>query len=122
MVTEEKLEVVVTRLKLRLVRVLHPGGYQLVAGGRLIVEDKAGVKTAHPDMPEYTPDMFPVDFSKWSDDNDWEESPVKVEIVESNGRPRRAPLSCVRASTLLFAHMPSEQVKAWLRSKAGGAG
>jgi len=118
MVTETT-EVRVTRLRVRLLKVEHPGGYQLVLGGRLLLEAKDGQKVPHSDIPEYVPAMFPVPYSEWAYADDSESCGVKVTLVEDNGKERE--LGTVRACTMLFTPVPRDVATAWLRSKKGGA-
>lgn len=112
MVSETTIEITVIRMKVRLAKVTHPSGYQLVCGGRLLLECRDGVKTPHPELPEYTTDMFPVKFDKWSDGDD---TSVTVSVVGDSGHEH--PVGIVRACTLLLSARPVDAVKAWLASK-----
>lgn len=118
MVTTET-EVVVARLRCHLLKVESAEGYQLVAGGRLILEDRGGTKTPHPDLPPYTPEMFPVDYGEW-DASEGQDDRVRVYLGD-NGRATHA-VSDVRAATLLFTPLDADHVRAWLRSKAKAKG
>lgn len=116
MVTTET-EVVVTRLRCHLLKVEHAGGYQLVAGGRLLLEDRDGTKTPHPDLPPYAPGMFPVDYGEW-DASEGQDERVRV-FMADNGRATHR-IGDVRAATLLFTPLDPDNVRTWLRSKAKG--
>jgi hypothetical protein len=109
-VAETTVEVRVTKMRIRLVKVASRRGYQLVCGGRLVLECRDGVKTPHPELPEYRQSDFPVNLQKWVDGR---YSDVTVTIVG-----RKKPLGPVRACTLLFRACSPEAVKAWLRKEA----
>lgn len=108
-VTEKKVEVTVIRLKVTLLKVSHPHGYHLVAGGRLLLDETDGVKTPHPDLPAYEMDNFPMPLIEWTGD---EGQPVRVEQVKGDKVRRIGP---VRACTFLFTPIATEVVKAWLQ-------
>jgi len=108
----ETIEVVVTRLKVRLLKVSFPGGHHLVVGGRLVSSAEDGVVTPHPDLPPYRVEDFPVDFVKWSDG----EIP-DVSVTVRNGAEMK-PVGCVRAGTLLFTERDARTVTAWIRSQS----
>lgn len=112
--THVDVRVRVTRFSVRLIKVEWPKGYQLVVGGRLAVTVVGGVSKQHPDLPQYTPGSFPVDFIKWSDGGAPE---VKVQEVIPGGGIRR--LSVVRACTMLFTTLPQATVKNW--AQKGGS-
>lgn len=116
-VVSETTDVVVTRLRCHLLKVEHAGGYQLVVGGRLLLEDRGGKKTPHADLPPYTPEMFPVDYGAW-DASDEQDDRVRV-FLGDNGRATHR-VGDVRAATLLFAPLDADHVRAWLRSRAKG--
>ena len=113
----ETTEVVVTRLRCHLLKVEHAGGYQLVVGGRLLLEDRGGRKTPRPDLPPYTPEMFPVDYGEW-DSSEGQDERVHV-FMADNGRATHR-IGDVRAATLLFTPLDPDNVRAWLLSKAKG--
>lgn len=107
---ELSVEVRVTRLRIRLVKVASRHGHQLVCGGRLVSEVKDGVRTPHPDLPEYRPDDFPSNLQSWIDGRNGD---VTVTIAG-----RKKAVGPVRACTLLFTAMPADAVKRWI--KGGG--
>jgi len=108
------LEVTVTRLRPSLIRVCRPTGeYQLVLCGRLLLEVAGDSRIAHPDLPAYTPEMFPEDFVAWSDSG----GSTKVTMMTRKGKERDT--GPVRASSLLFNALPVETAKAWLKERAG---
>ena len=113
MVTSDTVAVVVTKLRPRLLKVEHPNGYQLVAGGRLLLDCAGGRKTPHPDLPPYVPSMFPTPYSEWSWADDMSNT-TKVWIV---GDKRTRQIGSVRAHTLLFTPIDCDVVRDWLRSK-----
>lgn len=98
--------VVVRQIRPHLIRVEWPTGYQLVAGGRLVVE--TGCKK---DMPEYTPEMFPVPFNEWQDG---EHPEVDVIVVDRGGK-LAGP---VAAQNHLFTVHAKDEIKAWLNEVA----
>ena len=107
------VEVTVTRLRIRLLKVVFDGGYQLVVGGRLLLESRDGRKTTHPDLPEYEPGMFPADFMAWSYG---EVGGISVQMVSDSGKTMR-DIDSVRACTLLFKPHDADSVRQWLRSR-----
>lgn len=112
MVTQESIEVQVTRLKIRLVRIDFPGGHHIVIGGRLVSSSKDGKTVPHPDLPEYTEDMFPVGAGAWA----YGEHPdVRVSMVTKHGRRQ---LGYVRACTLMFTPRSRDTVSDWIRSQS----
>lgn len=114
MVTNEvvttTVEVRVTRFAVRLAKVVFPGGHHLVVGGRLVSSVKDGVKTAHPDIPAYRMEDFPVPFLAWCDGH---HANVRVEVMGHSGRMKEA--SVVRAGTALFAACDADEVRSWIR-------
>lgn len=109
-VAETRVEVRVMRLCIRLAKVVFPGGYHLIVGGRLVSSVKDGVTTAHPDMPAYRMEDFPVPFLEWCDGD---HPDVHVEVMDRSGRMREA--SVVRAGTALFAACAADDVRSWIR-------
>lgn len=107
-----EIEVTVTRLRIRMLHIVYGGGYQIVVGGRLVLDNRDGRDIPHPELPEYIPGMFPTDFTNWSDSED---QGVKVRIVGRKGKERDA--EAVRACTLLFTPMPADAVREWIRSR-----
>jgi hypothetical protein len=107
---ETVVEVRVMRLYIHLAKVLFPGGYHLVVGGRLVSSVKDGVKTAHPDLPAYEMSDFPVPYIPWADG---EHPDIHVEVLGKNGKMREA--SVVRAGTVLFATCAADEVRAWIQ-------
>lgn len=112
-IAETTVEVRVVRMRVRLVKVTSRRGYQLVCGGRLVLECRDGVKTPHPELPKYVPSAFPVNLQKWEDGK---YADVKVSIAG-----RKKPLGPVRACTLLFTACSPEAAKAWLRREGAAA-
>lgn len=110
---ETVVEVRVMRLHVRLAKVVFPGGHHLVVGGRLVSSVKDGVKTAHPDMPAYRMEDFPVPYIPWADGK---HPDVHVEVM--GHRDRMKEVSVVRAGTVLFATCGEDDVRAWI--KRGG--
>ena len=108
------IEVTVTRLRPSLLRVRHNAGYQIVLCGRLLLEVAGDRRVQHPDLPEYTPGMFPENFVEWSDS---ESTSTKVMMLTRKSKER--DIGPVRASSLLFNAMPVEMAKAWLKERAG---
>lgn len=109
------LEITVTRLRPSLIRVCRSTGeYQLVLCGRLLLEVDGDNRIAHPDLPAYTPEMFPEDFVAWSDSGS---DSTKVTMLTRKGKERDT--GPVRASSLLFNALPVETAKAWLKERAG---
>lgn len=109
-VAETTVEVRVVKMRIRLVKVTSRRGYQLVCGGRLVLECRDGVKTPHPELPEYKASDFPVSLYKWVDGKY-----PDVTVTESG---RKHPLGPVRASTFLLTPCSAAAVKAWLRKEA----
>ena len=107
---ETVVEVRVMRLHIHLAKVVFPGGHHLVVGGRLVSSVKDGVKTAHPDMPAYRMEDFPVPYIPWADGA---HPDVRVEVLGRSGKMREA--SVVRAGTVLFAAVDADEVRAWVR-------
>jgi hypothetical protein len=107
------VEVRVVLLSIHLAKVVFPGGHHLVVGGRLVSSVKDGVKTAHPDLPPYRMDDFPVPFIEWCDGH---HADVSVEVMRRSGKLRR--VSVVRSGALLFTACDADEVRAWI--KRGG--
>lgn len=106
-ITETTVEVRVVRMRIHLVKVTSRRGYQLVCGGRLVLECRDGVKTPHPELPEYKASNFPVNLQKWVDGR---YADVTVTLAD-----RKRPLGPVRACTLLLTPCSPDAVKAWLK-------
>lgn len=107
-VAETTVEVRVVKMRVHLLKVRSRRGYQLVCGGRLVLECRDGVTTSHrDDLPEYQTKHFPVNLQRWVDGR---YSDVTVTIVGRN-----KPLGPVRACTLLLTPCSPEAVKAWLK-------
>ncbi len=109
-VVETAVEVRVVKMRVRLLKVTSRRGYQLVCGGRLVLQCQDGVKTPHPELPAYRMSDFPVNLQRWVDGK---YADVTVNIVD-----RKKQLGPVRACTLLFRACSPEAVKAWLRKEA----
>ena len=107
--------VTLTTLPIRLAKVVYPGGYQLVVGGRLALAVKDG-DTLRPDLPVYGTSDFPVDFVKWSDG---EHQEVCVSVTLKNGKFK--PVSSVRAFMALFVASDADLVREWIRRNACSA-
>ena len=105
-VVETEVEVRVVKMRVHLVKVTSRRGYQLVCGGRLLLECRNGKKTPYPDLPEYTESDFPVNLHKWVDGK-YADVTVTLPTSKRTLRP-------VRACTLLFTACSPESVKAWL--------
>lgn len=110
---ETTVEVRVMRLSIHLAKVVFPGGHHLVVGGRLVSSVKDGTRTAHPDLPPYKMEDFPVPLLEWYDGH---HSDVHVEVMRHPGKMRE--VSVVRASAVLFAACDADEVRAWI--KRGG--
>lgn len=106
-VAETAIEVRIVKMRVHLLKVRSRRGYQLVCGGRLVLECRDGVKTPHPELPAYRTSDFPVNLQKWVDGRYVD---VGVNIVG-----RKKPLGPVRACTLLLTACSPEAVKAWLK-------
>lgn len=115
MVAQTEIEVRVTRMPIRIVKVVFKGGYHLIVGGRLLSAVNRGVTTQYPDMPAYTPADFPVDFIGWSDGKVGQD--VEVREIHPGGGIRK--LSVVRACTMLFTALEASVVRSWV-TKGGG--
>ena len=104
------VEVVVTRLRIHLLKVsFAAGGYHLVCGGRLVLEvAEDGKKTPHPDLPPYTTEMFPG-FQEWSLGG----NAAKVMLGTRHGERE---LGVVRSCTLLFTTLPRDRVLAFIKA------
>lgn len=109
---ETTVEVRVMRLHIHLAKVVFPGGHHLVVGGRLVASAKDGAKTAHPDLPPYQMEDFPVPYLEWCDGH---HSDVHVEVL---GRNEMREASVVRSGTVLFTAVDADEVRAWI--KRGG--
>lgn len=110
---ETEIEVTVMRLRPHLVKVTADGrGYQLVLGGRLLLDALDGRHEPHPELPEYSPDMFPVPLDRWYDDGNG----AAVAIVGRRGGEHQ--VGPVRASILLFTKFPADVSGKWLREVA----
>jgi hypothetical protein len=113
MVEETELEVTVMKLRLHLVKVTAGDrGYQLVLGGRLLLDALDGRHEPHPELPEYSPNMFPVPLDRWYEDGNG----ASVAIVGKRGREHQ--VGAVRASTLLFTAFPPDVAGRWLKEVA----
>lgn len=96
------------RVRMALVRVTHADGYQLVVGGRLLLDVRGGERHPHPELPPYTLSDFPVSVWDWDEDG-----PVTVEEARKGGRMRR--LTPVAAYNRLFVTLPPDAARAFLR-------
>lgn len=112
-ITETAVEVRVVRMRIHLLKVCSRRGYQLVCGGRLVLECRDGVKKPHPDLPAYQAKNFPVNLTKWIDG--------KYSDVTVTPVGRKKPLGPVRACTLLMTACSPEAVKAWLKREGAEA-
>ena len=110
-VVETTVEVRVVKMCVHMVKVTSRRGYQLVCGGRLVLECRDGVKTPHPDLPAYTASNFPVNLYRWI-----EGKYSDVTVTLEDKKPR--VIGPVRACTLLLTARSPEAVKAWLRKGA----
>lgn len=99
--------VVVRKIRPHLLKVTWPAGYQLVAGGRLVVENGCPKK----DMPEYMPQMFPVPFDAWQDG---EHPEVQVSVVDRGGK-QAGPIIAQHG---LFTPHAKSDVRSWLNDLA----
>lgn len=113
-----RVEVLVERLRLHLVKVEFPGGHHIVVGGRLMSVTADGVATPWRDMPAYETGMFPVPWDEWSEGAHPE---VRV-LIQRDARSSLRPCSPVRACSLLFNPRGKETVRAWLVRQARGGG
>lgn len=102
------IAVTVARLRIHLLKVVFPGGYHLVCGGRLLMEAKGGNRVKHPELPDYTPEMFPS-FAAWSNGN---AKGVQV-LISTPGGERT--IGMVRACALLFTALPRDRITSWIR-------
>ena len=107
---ETVVEVRVMRLHIHFAKVVFPGGHHIVVGGRLVSSAKDGAKTAHPDLPPYQMEDFPVPYLEWCDGH---HPDVHVEVLGRSGKMREA--SVVRAGTVLLAACDADEVRAWIR-------
>ena len=108
-ISETTVEVRVVKMRVHLVKVTSRRGYQLVCGGRLVLECRDGVKTPHPELPEYKASDFPVNLYRWVDGK---YADVAVTLAD-----RKRPLGPVRACTLLLTACSQEAVKALAESQ-----
>jgi len=104
------IEIRVFRFQTRLVKVVFPGGHQIIVGGRLVSVTCNGVTTPHPELPAYRVEDFPVSFTDWSDGR---YPDVHVYMAKASGNLRE--VSCVRASTLLLNAVDADEVRTWIR-------
>ena len=120
-VEQTTVSVSVTRLPIRLIKVAHPHGHQLVVGGRLVSETVDGKTVAHPELPEYTREMFPGDFDAWCDFR-LEDVQVLVRRLCETEDPKKpewrlTKLGVPRASVFLFTARDPQTVRDWIRSQ-----
>lgn len=118
MVTEEiTVTVKVTKVGIRLMKVIRDNGYQLVCGGRLVSERKNGATVPHPDLPEYTPAQFP-DWEAWAkaQGDARVEAPAVTVQVQRDGL--FVPCGSPRVAAYLFGVHPKADVAAWIRKEA----
>ena len=121
-VTQTTVSVSVMKLPIRLVKVVHPKGHQIVVGGRLVSETVDGVTTPRPDLPEYTREMFPGDFDAWSDFR-LEDVQVLVRRLCETADPKKpewrlTKLGVPRAHIILFTPRDRQAVTDWIRGNA----
>ena len=115
----EKTETIVKArpLRLKLLRVETHYGHQLVCGGRLVSETRFGEVHPHPELPVYTRDLFPCDFSRWAEENGTLEATdpgMKVGVIDSLRDRKIGP---VLAAIHLFTVYEPKEIVSWLRSR-----
>ena len=118
MVDGIEIRIRLMKVGIALVKVTRGERCQLIVGGHLVLERVSGETHRHPELPEYTPDMFPCDFSEWEAsqaDSRYEDLNVKVEICR-NGR--FSSLGAPRAAAYLFSAKPKDEVVAWCQNEA----
>ena len=108
----ETVTVEAVHFKIRAVEVKWPEGHQIVIGGRLVSSTLGKDTKPYPDLPEYTPELFPVDLSDWIDGKYPE---VAVSVLQDSGKMKQC--GDVRACTLLFNSRERQTVTDWIRSQ-----